>query len=100
MVPVTQPLKLGFYRKSLALPPVSPLRRVSLATWIKNLPISNRATISTSLPRHPTLTLISRSIPLQLPDGYHELAAVAYEGSHVRTQTRATVPVCISNSPL
>ena len=36
----------------------------------------------------------------QLPDGYHELTAVAYEGSHVRTQTRATVPVCISNSPL
>lgn len=36
----------------------------------------------------------------QFPDGYHELTAVAYEGSHVRTQTRATVPVCISNSPL
>ena len=36
----------------------------------------------------------------QLPDGYHELTAVAYEGSSVRTQTRTTVPVCISNSPL
>jgi len=35
-----------------------------------------------------------------LDDGYHELAAVAYEGSHVRTQTRATLPVRIRNSPL
>jgi uncharacterized protein (TIGR03790 family) len=35
-----------------------------------------------------------------LPDGYHELTAVAYEGSHVRTQTRRTLPVRIHNSPL
>lgn len=35
-----------------------------------------------------------------LPDGHHELTAVAYEGSHVRTQTHATIPICISNSPL
>jgi uncharacterized protein (TIGR03790 family) len=35
-----------------------------------------------------------------LPDGHHELTAVAYEGSHVRTQTRSTVSVCVSNSPL
>ena len=36
----------------------------------------------------------------RLADGYHELAAVAYEGSHVRTQTRITLPVQIQNSPL
>lgn len=36
----------------------------------------------------------------QLTDGYHELTAVAYEGSHVRTQTHVTIPVCVSNSPL
>jgi len=35
-----------------------------------------------------------------LPDGYHELTAVAYEGTHVHTQTRATLPITISNSPL
>jgi uncharacterized protein (TIGR03790 family) len=35
-----------------------------------------------------------------LADGYHELTAVAYEGSYVRTQTRATVPVWVQNSPL
>lgn len=35
-----------------------------------------------------------------LPEGYHDLTAVAYEGSHVRTQTRLTVPVRIQNSSL
>ena len=35
-----------------------------------------------------------------LPDGYHELTAVAYEGSHVRTQTKTTVPVRVQNSAL
>ena len=33
-------------------------------------------------------------------DGYHELTAVAYEGSHVRTQKRVTQTVRIQNSPL
>jgi uncharacterized protein (TIGR03790 family) len=33
-----------------------------------------------------------------LPDGYHELAAVAYEGSHVHTQTRATQTIRIQNN--
>lgn len=35
-----------------------------------------------------------------LPDGFHELTAVAYEGSHVRTQMRITLPVRIQNTPL
>ena len=35
-----------------------------------------------------------------LADGYHELTAVAYEGSHVRTQTRTTLPVVVQNSSL
>jgi hypothetical protein len=33
-------------------------------------------------------------------DGYHELTAVAYEGSDVRTETQTTVPVQIQNSSL
>jgi len=33
-------------------------------------------------------------------DGYHELTAVAYEGSHVRTQKRISQNVVIQNSPL
>jgi hypothetical protein len=46
---------------------------------------------------------LAGSFPLNtasLPDGYHELTAVAYEGSHVRTQTRITVPVRIQNTSL
>jgi len=35
-----------------------------------------------------------------LSDGYHELTAVAYEGSHVRTQTRVALPIRIQNTPL
>ncbi len=34
------------------------------------------------------------------PDGWHELTAVAYEGSHVRTQKRASQTVRIQNAPL
>ncbi len=35
-----------------------------------------------------------------LADGSHELTAVAYEGSNVRTQTRVTIPVRVQNTPL
>lgn len=35
-----------------------------------------------------------------LADGFHELTAVAYEGSHVRTQKRVSQAVRITNSPL
>ncbi len=35
-----------------------------------------------------------------LSDGYHELTAVAYEGTHVHTQTRATLPVIVQNTAL
>jgi hypothetical protein len=35
-----------------------------------------------------------------LADGYHELTAVAYEGSSVRTQTRVTLPIQIQNTTL
>jgi len=33
-----------------------------------------------------------------LPDGYHDLTAVAYEGSHVRSQTRIFLPIIVHNS--
>jgi uncharacterized protein (TIGR03790 family) len=36
----------------------------------------------------------------QLPDGYNELCAVAYEGTHVNSQTHSRVTVVVSNSPL
>lgn len=37
---------------------------------------------------------------MQLPDGYHQLTAVAYDGTSVRTQTRATQNVLIQNTTL
>jgi hypothetical protein len=46
---------------------------------------------------------IALTFPLattNLPDGYHTLTAVAYEGSNVRTETQASVPVQIQNTPL
>jgi uncharacterized protein (TIGR03790 family) len=35
-----------------------------------------------------------------LPDGFHDFSFVAYEGTHVRTQTRTTQSVVITNTPL
>ncbi len=37
---------------------------------------------------------------VQLPDGFHELGVVAYEGTSVRTQTRVSRSVRIQNTPL
>jgi hypothetical protein len=36
----------------------------------------------------------------KLADGFHDLAAMGYEGSDVRTQTRIILPIQIQNSPL
>ncbi|HTL55094.1 MAG TPA: TIGR03790 family protein [Candidatus Limnocylindrales bacterium] len=36
----------------------------------------------------------------KLSGGYHEFTAVAYEGTHIRTQTRITQSVIVSNTPL
>ena len=33
-------------------------------------------------------------------DGYHDLTAVAYEGTHVRAQTRTSLPVIVRNTSL
>jgi uncharacterized protein (TIGR03790 family) len=49
------------------------------------------------------VTNLSFTFPLDttaLADGSHELTAVVYEGSHVRTQTRAMQSVRIQNTPL
>jgi uncharacterized protein (TIGR03790 family) len=35
-----------------------------------------------------------------LADGYHDLTAVAYEGSHVRSQSRIFLPINVHNTPL
>jgi len=49
------------------------------------------------------VTNLSFTFPLDttaLADGSHELTAVVYEGSHVRTQARVTQSVRIQNTPL
>jgi len=48
-------------------------------------------------------TALDLNFPLDtttLADGYHQLTAVAYEGSNVRTETQVTVPVQIQNTSL
>lgn len=48
-------------------------------------------------------TSLNVTFPLDtttLADGYHNLTAVAYEGSDVRTETQVTVPVQVQNTPL
>jgi hypothetical protein len=49
------------------------------------------------------VTNLSLTFPLDttaLSDGSHELAAVVYEGSHVRTQARVSQNVRVQNTPL
>jgi uncharacterized protein (TIGR03790 family) len=49
------------------------------------------------------VTNLSLAFPLDttaLADGSHELTAVVYEGSHVRTQARVTQSVRVQNTPL
>ncbi len=46
------------------------------------------------------LSLTLPFITTKQADGYHELEAVAYEGSHVHTQTRTTQNIIIKNSSL
>jgi len=72
------------------------------------VPMSLTANLSDLQPRnHLYVTAGADSLALTFPldttrlaDGYHELAAVAYEGNHVRTQTRITLPMQIQNTPL
>jgi uncharacterized protein (TIGR03790 family) len=48
-------------------------------------------------------TSLALTFPLDttsLPDGYHELTAVSYEGTGARTETQITLPVRVQNSPL
>ena len=49
---------------------------------------------------HTNLTHVFPLDTTQLADGFHELTAVAHEGTHVRTQTRATLPVYVRNTTI
>ncbi len=64
------------------LPDLEPRNHLYLAAGVTNLPL--------------TFALFTTT----LADGYHELTAVAYEGSHVRTQKRMAQTVRIQNTAL
>lgn len=70
---------------------------VALDWNINDLRARNHLFVSAGLPT------VSLNLPFDtagLADGYHELTGVAYEGTSVHTQTRRSVTIVVSNSPL
>ncbi len=72
----------GAQRLDQNLPDLQPRNHLYLTAGLTNLPLTFALNTTTQA------------------DGYHELTAVAYEGSHVRTQKRVAQTVRIQNSPL
>ena len=72
----------GTQRLDQNLPDLQPRDHLYLTAGVTNLPLSFAFDTTTQA------------------DGYHELTAVAYEGSHVRTQRRLTQTVRIQNTSL
>jgi hypothetical protein len=76
---------------------VSPAAETALTNNLSDLQPRNHLYVAAGA------TALALSFPLNtttLADGFHELSAVAYEGSHVRTQGRITLPISIQNSSL
>ena len=67
---------------TLNLPDLEPRNHLYVTAGVTNLPVT--FSLDTTL----------------LADGYHQLTAVAYEGSDVRTQTQLSTPITIQNSSL
>jgi uncharacterized protein (TIGR03790 family) len=72
----------GTHRLDQNLPDLQPRDHLYLTAGLTNLPFTWTFNTTTQA------------------DGYHELTAVAYEGSHVRTQTRLEQSVRIQNTSL
>jgi uncharacterized protein (TIGR03790 family) len=72
----------GTQRLDQNLPDLQPREHLYLTAGVTNLPLTFAFNTTTQA------------------DGYHELTAVAYEGSHVRTQTRLAQTVRIQNTSL
>jgi uncharacterized protein (TIGR03790 family) len=64
---------------------------------LKDLQPRNHFYLSTGAEQLAVTVLLNTTT---LPDGHHEMTAVAYEGSHVATQSRVGIPVRIQNTPL
>jgi uncharacterized protein (TIGR03790 family) len=76
---------------------VSPTGSTTLTANVNDLRPRNHLYITAGV------TNLAATVPLNttiLADGYHELTAVVYEGSHVHTQTRATQSVIVRNNSL
>jgi uncharacterized protein (TIGR03790 family) len=76
---------------------VQPATSQKLDPNVADLQPRNHLYVTAGLPNLPFTFPFNTAT---LADGYHELTAVAYEGSHVRTQKRLAQTVRIRNSPL
>lgn len=80
-----------------SLPTVTPTGTNDLTRNLSDLRPRNHVYLSCGA---SNLSLNFTFNTIGLPDGYHELEIVAYEGTHVHTQSRAAQQVRIQNTPL
>ncbi|HWX21048.1 MAG TPA: TIGR03790 family protein [Candidatus Binatia bacterium] len=76
---------------------LSPSSTVPLTQNLSDLQPRNHLYLTAGAPVLPANFSLDTTT---LADGFHELAAVAYEGSHVHTQTRAVLPIRVQNTAL
>jgi uncharacterized protein (TIGR03790 family) len=76
---------------------VTPSTTNTLDVNVTDLQPRNHLYVTAGLTNLPLTAALNTTT---LADGYHELTAVAYEGSHVRTQTRISQNIVIQNSSL
>ncbi len=82
---------------SSSVPTITPAGNTTLTQNLSDLEPRNHLYVTAGA------SSLALTFPLDtttLADGYHELTAVAYEGSNARTQTRKTITVQIQNTPL
>jgi hypothetical protein len=82
---------------SSSVPTITPAGNTTLTQNLSDLQPRNHLYVTAGA---ASLALTFPLVTTNLADGYHELTAVAYEGSDVRTQTQATNTVQIQNSSL
>ncbi|HYG24134.1 MAG TPA: TIGR03790 family protein [Verrucomicrobiae bacterium] len=73
---------------------ISPAEEVALDQNVNDLLPRNHVYLTSGVSNLALTVALDTTL---LTDGYHELTAVAYEGSHVRTQSRFTIPVQVKN---
>jgi len=76
---------------------LTPDTETALDSNLSDLRSRNHLFVTAGAPRLTVNFTLDTTV---LPDGFHELTAVAYEGSSVRTQTRTSLPVQVRNTSL